>query len=176
MRLVMSSVSVSTRESTSAPPTKWRGDKGQPQPTGPLAIFCVRWSNAVRFKAWYLERCWPREFGRTVERPLPPEKPDIIVTTELGLLSGMAADSERSSGLVRDFRTYRVRRRLQMSYALQNACQRENERISTMPFLLWHFSPGDKIENCPAQLSAQRNIAALSLIAARNKRLGCTLA
>jgi len=34
----------------------------------------------------YLERCWPREFGRTVERPLPPEKPDIIVTTELGLL------------------------------------------------------------------------------------------
>jgi hypothetical protein len=24
------------------------------------------------------------------------------------------------------------------------------ERISTTPFLLWHFSPGDKIENCPA--------------------------
>jgi hypothetical protein len=46
---VMSSVSVSIRESTSAPPTKWRGDKGRPQPTGPLAIFCVRWSNAVRF-------------------------------------------------------------------------------------------------------------------------------
>jgi hypothetical protein len=33
----------------------------------------------------------------------------------------------------------------------QNACQKENERISTMPFLLWHFSPGDKIENCSAQ-------------------------
>ena len=30
----------------------------------------------------------------------------------------------------------------------------ENERISTMPFLLWHFSPGDKIENCPAQFLA----------------------
>jgi hypothetical protein len=63
---------VSIRESTSAPPTKWRGDKGRPQPTGPLAIFCVRWSNSVLFKAWYLERCCPREFGRTVERPLPP--------------------------------------------------------------------------------------------------------
>jgi hypothetical protein len=35
--------------------------------------------------------------------------------------------------------------------ALQNACQKENERISTMPFLLWRFSPGDKIENCSAQ-------------------------
>src|SRR5204863_9231040 len=23
-----------------------------------------------------------------------------------------------------------------------------------MPFLLWHFSPGDKIENCPAQFLA----------------------
>jgi len=29
----------------------------------------------------------------------------------------------------------------------QNACKKMNERISTMPFLLWHFSPGDKIEN-----------------------------
>ena len=38
--------------------------------------------------------------------------------------------------------------------ALQNACQKENERISTTPFLLWHFSPGDKIENCPAQFLA----------------------
>jgi hypothetical protein len=38
--------------------------------------------------------------------------------------------------------------------ALQNACQKENERISTMPFLLWHFSPGDKIQNCPAQFLA----------------------
>jgi hypothetical protein len=52
---------------------------------------------------------------------------------------------------VLDFRNYRVRRRLQMSYALSNACQKENERISTMPFLLSHFSPGDKIENCSAQ-------------------------
>jgi hypothetical protein len=43
-----------------------------------------------------------------------------------------------------------------MSYALQNACQKENERISTMPFLLWHFSPGDKIENCSAQFLAVR--------------------
>src|SRR5580765_8934854 len=33
----------------------------------------------------------------------------------------------------------------------QSACQQENERISTTPFLLWHFSPGDKIENCSAQ-------------------------
>jgi hypothetical protein len=38
--------------------------------------------------------------------------------------------------------------------ALQNACQKENERISTRPFLLWHFSPGDKIENCLAQFLA----------------------
>ena len=29
-----------------------------------------------------------------------------------------------------------------------------NERISTTPFLLWHFSPGDKIENCSAQFLA----------------------
>ena len=29
-----------------------------------------------------------------------------------------------------------------------------NERISTRPFLLWHFSSGDKIENCPAQFLA----------------------
>ena len=26
-----------------------------------------------------------------------------------------------------------------------HALARENERISTKPFLLWHFSPGDKI-------------------------------
>ena len=32
--------------------------------------------------------------------------------------------------------------------------QKEKERISTTPFLLWHFSPGDKIENCPAQFLA----------------------
>ena len=38
--------------------------------------------------------------------------------------------------------------------ALQNACQKENERISTMPFLLWHFSLGDKTENRPAQFLA----------------------
>ena len=31
--------------------------------------------------------------------------------------------------------------------------QKENERISATPFLLWHFSPGDKIENCSAQFS-----------------------
>ena len=37
---------------------------------------------------------------------------------------------------------------------LQNACQKENERISTKPFLLWHFSSGDKIENCSAQFLA----------------------
>ena len=30
----------------------------------------------------------------------------------------------------------------------------KNERISTKPFLLWHFSPGDKLENCPAQFLA----------------------
>jgi hypothetical protein len=38
--------------------------------------------------------------------------------------------------------------------APQNACQKENERILTTPFLLWHFSPGDKIENGPAQFLA----------------------
>src|SRR5260370_5344129 len=38
--------------------------------------------------------------------------------------------------------------------ALQNACQKESERISTTSFLLSHFSPGDKIENCPAQFLA----------------------
>jgi len=32
--------------------------------------------------------------------------------------------------------------------------QKEKERISTTPFLLWHFSPGDKIENCSAQFLA----------------------
>ena len=37
---------------------------------------------------------------------------------------------------------------------LTNACQKENERISTAPFLLWHFSLGDKIENCSAQFLA----------------------
>ena len=40
--------------------------------------------------------------------------------------------------------------------ALQNAYQKENERISTMPFLLSNFSPGDKIENCSAQFLAVR--------------------
>ena len=38
--------------------------------------------------------------------------------------------------------------------ALQNACQKENERFSIMPFLLSHFSLGDKIENCSAQFLA----------------------
>src|SRR4029077_18617752 len=38
--------------------------------------------------------------------------------------------------------------------ALQNACQKENEGISTRPFLLWHFFPGHKIENCSAQFLA----------------------
>jgi len=32
--------------------------------------------------------------------------------------------------------------------------RKKNERISTMPFLLWHFSPGDKTENCSAQFLA----------------------
>jgi hypothetical protein len=32
--------------------------------------------------------------------------------------------------------------------------QKEKERISTTSFSLWHFSPGDKIENCPAQFLA----------------------
>ena len=35
-----------------------------------------------------------------------------------------------------------------------NASQKDNQRISTMLLLLWHFSPGDKIENCPAQFLA----------------------
>jgi hypothetical protein len=26
-----------------------------------------------------------------------------------------------------------------------------SHRFSTTPFLLWHFSPGDKVENCSAQ-------------------------
>src|SRR5215211_3696186 len=26
-----------------------------------------------RAKAWYLKRCWPSEFGRTAERPMPKE-------------------------------------------------------------------------------------------------------
>ena len=30
----------------------------------------------------------------------------------------------------------------------------KNERISIRPFLLWHFSPGDKIKYCPAQFLA----------------------
>jgi hypothetical protein len=34
------------------------------------------------------------------------------------------------------------------------SCVSENERISTIPFLLWHFSPGDKTENCAAQFLA----------------------
>jgi hypothetical protein len=61
----VAAAAVAAHESTSAPPTKWRGDKGRPQPTGPLAIFCVRWSNSVLLKAGHLERCCPREFGRT---------------------------------------------------------------------------------------------------------------
>jgi len=32
--------------------------------------------------------------------------------------------------------------------------QKEKERISITPFLLWHFSTGDKIENCSAQFLA----------------------
>jgi hypothetical protein len=38
--------------------------------------------------------------------------------------------------------------------ATTNACQKGNERISTTPFLLSRFSPGDKIENCSAQFLA----------------------
>jgi len=38
---------------------------------------CEAWSA----RAWYLKRCWPREFGKTVERPLPgePETKQISV-------------------------------------------------------------------------------------------------
>jgi hypothetical protein len=36
----------------------------------------------------------------------------------------------------------------------EHASQKKNERISIGPFLLWHFSPGDKIENCSAQFLA----------------------
>jgi hypothetical protein len=36
--------------------------------------------------------------------------------------------------------------------------------VLTMPFLLWHFSPGDKIENCSAQF-----LAVCSLISAAPK-------
>jgi hypothetical protein len=43
---------------------------------------------------------------------------------------------------------------LGLRIALQNACQKENERILARPFLLCLFSPGDKIENCAAQLLA----------------------
>ena len=32
--------------------------------------------------------------------------------------------------------------------------QKENERILATPFLLWHFSPGNKVENCSAQFLA----------------------
>jgi hypothetical protein len=35
-----------------------------------------------------------------------------------------------------------------------NPNSKQNERISTMPFLLSHFSLGDKIENCSAQFLA----------------------
>src|SRR6478609_4594755 len=53
------------------------------------------------------------------------------------------------------FRQSRRRRKfLGPRIALPRACQKENERISTTPFLLWHFSPGDKIENCAAQFFA----------------------
>jgi hypothetical protein len=32
-----------------------------------------------RAKAWYLERCWPNEFGRSVDRPLPlPAEPQPV--------------------------------------------------------------------------------------------------
>ena len=50
--------------------------------------------------------------------------------------------------------------------------QKENERISATPFLLWHFSPGDKIENCSAQF-----LAVCSLIISSAEKLiwaGCT--
>ena len=40
-------------------------------------------------KAWYLERCWPNEFGRSAERPLPtvepePKKVSIAVVLNTG--------------------------------------------------------------------------------------------
>jgi hypothetical protein len=37
---------------------------------------------------------------------------------------------------------------------MARACQKVNERISTIPFLLGHFSLGDKTENCSAQFLA----------------------
>jgi hypothetical protein len=37
---------------------------------------------------------------------------------------------------------------------IARACRKVNERISTMPFLLSHFSPGDKTENRSAQFLA----------------------
>jgi hypothetical protein len=44
----------------------------------------------------------------------------------------------------------------------QNACQKENERISIIPFLLWQFSPGDKnaatnVANVSATLNGSVN-------------------
>ena len=35
-----------------------------------------------------------------------------------------------------------------------NGFKKRTERISATPFLLWHFSPGNKIENCSAQFLA----------------------
>jgi hypothetical protein len=41
-----------------------------------------------RAKAWYLERCWPNEFGRTADRQLPVEKDDgkisVAIVCETG--------------------------------------------------------------------------------------------
>ena len=35
-----------------------------------------------------------------------------------------------------------------------NGFRKRTREFSTTPFLLWHFSPGDKIENCSAQFLA----------------------
>jgi hypothetical protein len=46
---------------------------------------------------------------------------------------------------VPNFECYRLRGEFAFAAALSLLV-----RISTRAFLLWHFSPGDKIENCPA--------------------------
>jgi hypothetical protein len=59
----------------------------------------------------------------------------VVVSTEPEFSSVSAEGGENSSDRESHYKTL-VRKR--------------NERISIIPFLLWHFSPGDKIENCSA--------------------------
>src|SRR4029077_19696976 len=57
--------------------------------------------------------------------------------------------TQRSRSFARWNQSLRQQPQLQpalLRLSAQNACQKVNERISTMPFLLSHFSPGDKIE------------------------------